>query len=216
MKMAMTDPFSGIRNYALMKLNMKSDTVREAVEPILAKLAQTDPNRPVRAKAIELLGTYKDKKYQSIYVSNLDDSSYSVAGASLTALSAVDSATALSTAEKEMFHPMKGRLTVAVTGVFMQYGTESQFDYIANKYARQPFIFPDKLTSSIAFIHFLSKVHQTDQVKQAVDMIIQFRNQLPSYLNGRINPEFTKLADLKQSQGLTDQADYIRQAMNKN
>jgi aminopeptidase N len=216
MKMAMADPFSGIRNYALMRLNMKSDSVREAVEPILAKLAQTDPNRPVRAKAIELLGTYKDKKYQSIYVSNLDDSSYSVAGASLTALSAVDSATALSTAEKEMFHPMKGRLTVAVTGVFMQYGTESQFDYIANKYARQPFIFPDKLTSSIAFIRFLSKVHQTDQVKQAVDMIIQFRNQLPSYLNGRINPEFTKLADLKQSQGLTDQADYIRQAMNKN
>jgi aminopeptidase N len=212
---ATRDPYYGLRLFTLQKLNMKSDTIRAAVEPILRSLAETDPNHPVRAKAIELLGTYKNKLYRQIFVNNLDDSSYSVAGAALTALEKIDSAAALAEAEKEMFHPMKGKLTLAVTGILTDYGTESQFDYIASKYQAQPFIFPDKLISSINFIHFLSRVHQTQQVKRAIDMIVHFRNQIPGFTEGRINPELSKLASTKDAEGLKEQADYIRKYLPK-
>jgi aminopeptidase N len=207
---ALKDPYYGIRLYALQQLNMKSDTVRQQVAGALQEVARTDPNSVVRARAIELLGTYRNKDFQPIFAANLYDSSYWAAGAALTALAAVDSAAALAAAEKEMPFPMKRRLLVAVIGVLMDYGSEEQFDFIASKYAVEPFILPEKMTSSIHFIRYLEKVHQAESVKKAIDLIVRFRDRLPGGLGSRINPELSALAAKKDSEGLKDQADYIR------
>jgi aminopeptidase N len=176
----------------------------------LQEVARTDPNSVVRARAIELLGTYRNKDFQPIFAANLYDSSYWAAGAALTALAAVDSAAALAAAEKQMPFPMKRRLLVAVIGVLMDYGSEEQFDFIASKYAVEPFILPEKMTSSIHFVRYLAKVQQPESVKKAIDLIVRFRDRLPGGLGSRINPELSALAAKKDSEGLKDQADYIR------
>jgi hypothetical protein len=42
--LALKDPYHGLRNYDLGKLNMKSATVRQAVEPILAEMVKRIQN----------------------------------------------------------------------------------------------------------------------------------------------------------------------------
>jgi aminopeptidase N len=207
---ALKDPYYGLRLFTLEQLNMKSDTVKQAVKNVLVALAGTDSKPAVQAKAIELLGTYRNKEFQNIFVAHLNDSSYSVAGASLVALAALDSSAALAEAEQEMTIITKRKLAVAVIGVLMDFGSEDQFEFIATKYESQPFIFPDKITSTIHFIRYLAKVHQTEKLKRAIDVIILFRDILPAILKPRINPELTRLASQKDSQGLNEQADYIR------
>ena len=208
------DPYYGLRLFALEQLNMKSDTVRRAVEHVLPEAIRTDTKSTVRAKAIELLGSYGNKSFQPIIAANLNDSSYAVVAAALTALAALDSAAALAEAKKEMHITTKRKLTVAVLGVLMDFGSEDQFDFIASKYPSQPYVFPDKITSTIHFVQYLAKVHQTERVKRAVDLIVQFRDTWQAVLSRRINPELTKLAAQKDAEGLKDQADYIRHYLN--
>ena len=204
------DPYYGLRQFALEQLNMKSDTVRQAVAPILQEVARADTKSTIRAKAIELLATYGKKEFEPLFAENLHDSSYAVAGAALAALAALDSSAALAEAKKDMNIPTKGKLAVAVTGVLMDFGSEDQFDFIASKYAAQRFILPDKMTSTIHFVRYLEKVHQTERLKRAIDLIVHFRDALPGFISHRVNPELTNLAAQKDSEGLKDQADYIR------
>ena len=188
---------------------MKSDTVRQAVEHVLQEVAGTDTKSIVRAKAIELLGTYGNKAFSNLFVANLDDSSYSVAGAALVALATLDSTAALAEAKKDMTIPTKAKLAAAVAGVLMDFGSEDEFDFIASKYASQRLVLPDKLISSIHFVRYLARVHQTERLKRGVDLIVRFRDIIPP-LARRINPELTKLAAQKDSEGLKEQAEYIR------
>ena len=67
LKTALNDPFYKIRGYALGKIDMGREAVRTAVEPILAGLAANDPNRVVKARAIELLGRYKKAEYKPLF-----------------------------------------------------------------------------------------------------------------------------------------------------
>jgi len=70
---------------------------------MLADMAENDPKTLVRARAIEALGKYKKDSYKPLFLKSINDSSYSVAGSSLNALGAIDTALAL---EKAKFSPV--------------------------------------------------------------------------------------------------------------
>ncbi|HXB93285.1 MAG TPA: M1 family metallopeptidase, partial [Puia sp.] len=79
------DPFYRLRTLTLTRIEMKRDAVKTAFEPILVETAEHDPNRVVKAKAIELLGGYKNSAYKPLFVAATTDSSYSVSGSALNA-----------------------------------------------------------------------------------------------------------------------------------
>ena len=210
LKKALKDPYFGIRLFTLNQLTFQSDTIRQAVEPTVLQLAKSDPQSRVRAKSIDLLGTLQDHQYRSLFLTNLNDSSYSVAGAALAALERIDSAAALAEAKKQMTQQTKGALTKAVLKTLMDYGSEDQSDYITSTFEGLPFILPDKMVSAIQFSRYLAKVQSTDKLKSALDQIIAFRNVLPSRTTGKLNTELSRLIAAKELTGLTQQAEYIR------
>ena len=94
LKRSLQDKYAGLRELTMRGLNMKNDTIRHAVEPIVLNLAKNDKNSSVRAMAIQLLANYNNKKYEDLFLASLNDSSYTVDGAALDALADVDSVTA--------------------------------------------------------------------------------------------------------------------------
>ncbi|HEY1216251.1 MAG TPA: M1 family metallopeptidase, partial [Bryobacteraceae bacterium] len=115
MKVAAKDKYYRIRNFTLGKLDFKRDNVKAAFEPLIAQLAENDPSRVVKAKAIEILGGFENAAYMPLFVKATADSSYTVAGNALEALSDLDSAAALALAKKMMKAPAKGELQVAIS-----------------------------------------------------------------------------------------------------
>jgi aminopeptidase N len=218
LKTALGDRFYKIRGYALGQLDLGKEAVKTAVERVLADLAVHEPNAVVRAKAIELLGVYKKTGYKALFVKNLHDSSYTVAGSSLEALDAVDSAAAYEAAKELVKQPSKARLMTAISTVLLQSGDASSFDIITENFEQMP-VGQAKLNLLRSYAAMLNKIRDTDKVKKGVDLIVQFQGAVPAAFRGRTDPVINNLlkgmADQKQADGLTDQAEYIRSKMAK-
>src|SRR5690606_23219771 len=60
---AINDKHGGLRNLAITKIDLKQAELKQAVEPVLLKLAQSDPKSLVRAEAIGKLGEYAKPEY---------------------------------------------------------------------------------------------------------------------------------------------------------
>jgi len=212
LKAALKDKFYRIRMLTLNRLDLKSEAAQSAFEPLIADMAAHDPHRPVKAKAIEILGSYGNAKYKPLFVKAVSDSSYSVAGKALEALMEIDSATALSMAKKLVNEPSKGDLTVAISTALIKSGDESNFDAIMNNYAHMP-VGQEKFQFSMPFAAMLAKVKNTEKVKHGVDLLVSFKEAIPEAYRGQTDPMFNNalkgIAKKKEAEGLKDQADYI-------
>lgn len=80
---ALEDPFWKIRQFALVKLgNYKGkDTLQ--IRTKLELLLPNEKNRKVKTEILSVLGNYKNPKYSKLFISNMYDSSYALAGAAL-------------------------------------------------------------------------------------------------------------------------------------
>jgi aminopeptidase N len=195
-------------------LDLKKENIKKATESLLADLAKNDPQRPVRAVAISKLGQLKNPAYASLFNAAVNDSSYTVSGNALDALSNVDSAAALNAAKRLSALPAKGRLNSVITNVIIKSGDESLAETVLNSFDKTPFGQAKfNLVQSIG--DFLGKTKNTDLVKRGVDAIVNFRDAIPEAFRGQTLPFIngTVLTDLvkkKTEAGLKDQADYIK------
>ena len=210
----MRDRYEGLRNLTIERLDTANHDLMRAVEPILLELAKNDKKSNVRANAMERLADLKKSEYKDLFIANLKDSSYSVAGVALEGLVKLDSETGLAEAKKQMAQPAKGRLAVALMGTLMDFGSENDFDFIAGKYGSQP-LTQAKFETTVRFASYLGDVKSTEKVKKGVDMIVSFRESIPhQYRNqtdGPINQMILgALMTRKQGDGLKDQAEYIK------
>src|SRR5690606_30963221 len=84
---ALTDGFSSVRELALAKIGLHLDSIPLSAEGEnkVYQMAMKDPENKVRAGAIELLDKIHSEKYTSLFLELVNDSSYYVAGAALTA-----------------------------------------------------------------------------------------------------------------------------------
>lgn len=84
---ALHDGFSSVRELALARItsNMGSFPLSAEVEERVQQMAVDDPSNTVRAGAIDLLARISTDKYTSLFLELVNDSSYYVAGAALTA-----------------------------------------------------------------------------------------------------------------------------------
>lgn len=179
LKLAVKDKYYGLRTYTLGKLDLKKPTVKQAMETLIAGIAKNDDKSVVRAAAINLLAEYNKTSYKPLYVAALKDSSYSVAGAALSSLAAIDSETAMTEVRKIAAHPVKGDLASAVTEILIQQGSEEDFNLIAENFNQLPFG-QAKFEGLQPFAQFLGKVNDTEKFKRGVDMITSFREAIPA------------------------------------
>lgn len=219
MKTAMSDSYKGLRTYAIQRLNIKNDSIKKAFEPILAGIAKNDPVTTVRSAAILSLGKYKNSAYKDLFMNSINDSSYSVAANSLTALGIIDSVAAIDRAKALLSPALKGELSRAVNNTLYTYGSESDFDSLAYRFDRLPFG-NAKLTLMQPFSTYLKHVNNDENFRKGIDMIVEFRESIPeeygkqfaSYVDGMI---LNAIASAKQAAGKTDQAEYVKSKLSE-
>ena len=213
LKQGMKDRYFDLRNLTMNSLDMDKPAIKAAVEPILLELATSDPNRTVQATAIGLLGSYKKLQYKELFVKKTADSSYSVAGNALTALSLLDEAQAYQLANEYSKYPAKGDLLAAMSAIFIKEGDESKFDLVIDGFDKMP-MSQEKFNQFPEFAALLLKMQNTDQFKKGVDALVRFRESIPAAqraeLGALIDANFLKpIGQRKEAAGMKEQSDYI-------
>jgi aminopeptidase N len=216
MKAGLKDRYYRIRNFTLSKLDFDRDAVKTTFEPLIAEMAAHDPSRIVKASAISLLGNLKKPEYAALFTRATNDSSYTVAGNALEALVGIDSTAALKIAKQLQKAPAKGELSAAISIALIKSGDESDFDAITNNFDKMP-VTESKFEFLRQYISMLAKVKSTDRLKHGVDVVIKFKEAIPSAYRGQTDPYFeaalNSLAKKKAAAGMQDQADYINGAL---
>jgi len=213
LKDALKDPYAGIRELALSKLDTKKEKVRNEFEEQLVTLAQNEKKRTAKATAISLLGNYKKDIYRNIFDSNVNDSSYSVSGAALEALSKIDSIAALEYADDLSKKPAKGKLDAVINNILVSSGKEEVFDKLEEKFKLLE-LSDDKFYMMQQIAEMAGTMKNSDRVKKAIDLIIQFRNEIPSQIKDQTDPYINGLilqgiSNKLKAAGKTDLMQYI-------
>jgi aminopeptidase N len=217
--LALKDPYFELRSLTMNALDLDKPDLKAAVEPVLFDLAKNDPDRTVQGNAIGILGTFKKAEYKDFFLKKTTDSSYTVAGNALYALSAVDEPQAYQLAKGFYQHPAKGELNAAIVAVFIKEGDESNFEFIIDGFSKMPELSLEKVEAFPQFAALTLKMENTDQFKRAIDAIVKYRDALPATEKGEIskliNENFLKpIGDRKEAAGLKEQAEYVRSKIN--
>ena len=216
---ALNDPFHGIRLLAMGKIDMKKDRFRKTYEETLALLVNKETNRPVKASMIEGLGKTADAKYAALYEKNINDSSYSVAGASLDALSKVDSVLALKYAMELSNKPSKGKLDNAINSILVASGKEEVFDKLADKFTALG-LTNEKFMLMQQIGEMTGSMKSNGRIKKSIDLITAFRDEIPAQVKEQTNPYINGMIlggimnKLKMA-GNTEMAKYLESKMGK-
>jgi aminopeptidase N len=122
---ALNDKYHGLQIRAIRAI--KTDD--QALLPIVASLAKNDPNYPVRAAALTLLGKTNSSAYKELYLNSLNSPSYGVRGAALTALNSIAPEQAFKTA-KELQQQAEGPVSQAIVGIYATNGSDAEWPYV--------------------------------------------------------------------------------------
>jgi aminopeptidase N len=185
---ALKDSFHIIRTLAINSMNpLAMDTI---MENAIVAIASKDPITSVREKAIDVMSALKKEKYKQQFIAWTRDSSYLVAGAALEALEKIDSLAATAIAKEEAKNDTKKRLSTAVMVILSKYGDESVFDFIANKYALLNMQSAEKFGMTALFSQLLINTNDPVKFKKGIDLIIEFRESIPSSYRSQTDPYF--------------------------
>lgn len=220
-KLALKDKYYGIRQFALSNIDPSDSFLKKELEQEILQIAKSDNNRPTKADALELLASYNKDEYKPIFETALKDSSYSVAGAALNALSYIDEALALAKAKELDRGKVKGKLEQAIIRQYIHTDDEEIFDKVVDRFKNMP-LSQEKFDLLIQLGGTIMKTESTSIVKKAADMITAFRDSVPSQygLSAPINGFLERLAADKAAKSATatdknalkEQVEYLRAA----
>ena len=207
----LSDKYSGIRLFTLEKLDQAKSYTIPTVLSTIEQIAQKDPKKKVQAKALEILVKLNDKKYEPLFTKFVNDSSYSIAGAALDGLTKLEPAQAYTLAKKYS-NDAHGKLGSVVSKVIMNNATEEDFNFLLDHFKNSP-LNETKISETMAFAKYLTKVKNAANVKKGVNEIMKFRNQIPEQYRRFIDPgfkqSFSKISAAKKAEGNNELADYI-------
>ncbi len=206
------DKFAPLREFTLVRLAggkmAKDATVLKAVETLVAK----EKNKKAKAAAINLLAKTEDAKYLPLFKANVTDSSYSVSGAALSGLAALEPSNAYTLAKKYVADA-KGDLGEVVDGIIMGNGAETDFDFITDRFNNAP-LGQAKFEALDVFCNYLAKLKNMDNVKKGIDGVIKFRNAIPENFRSFTDPAIKDaLSKVSKAKGV-EIADYIKSFLN--
>ncbi len=182
----LTDKFAQLRRSTIAKLEKSKIAEDAKVIETMEKIANTDADRKTKAAAIGYLAKTSNAKYKALYEKNINDSSYSVAGAALEGLLGLEPAKAYELAKKYS-KDAKGDLGDVVSEIIMKEGSEADFDFISKRFDGMP-LSQEKVMGVGTFAAYLEKVQNIANVKKGIDMIVKFRNQVPEQFRSFVDP----------------------------
>ncbi|MDB5032082.1 M1 family metallopeptidase [Mucilaginibacter sp.] len=168
---ALKDKYYGLRIKAIRGLNMANDDVRNAAQPILISLAQTDDNTLVRAAAIGVLGKLKAAGMMSLFKESLKSQSYAVQGSALNAISLQEPVQAFELA-KGFEKDNKGNLTQAMVHIYATSGSGAQWPFVYKQY--QDAGIQVKFNMIKEFAAMTAKMDKPEYVMQGIDALKDF------------------------------------------
>ena len=214
---ASKDRYHGLRTYAIQRIDVSKDQAKTQAETTLVDLAQKDPVRTVRAAAIGKLGAYRQAKYASIFKSAVNDSSYTVAGNALDALSRVDTTAAFNEAKRLSAQPAEGRLQTVITNIISSRDVDAG-NAVITEFEKMP-LGQEKFQKLESVFELLATTSNFDQFKKATDAILALQNQVPQEFKAQIETALTaafrEIQKEKAANGLKDQADYLESKLPK-
>lgn len=182
------DKFAPLKIYTIQKIAATPYKTDAVVLEQIATMAQKEKDKKTKAAAINFLVKNGDKKYLPIYETAVSDSSYSVAGAALKGLIALDPDNAYTLAKKYS-NDAEGALSDAIADILLKNGKEKDFDIIETSYKNSAPGF-EKVSASQKFAVYLSKLNDTEKIKKGIDDIIQFRKMIPMQYRDQVDPAF--------------------------
>jgi aminopeptidase N len=211
---ALKDKYAPLRAYTINVLDIGTGQTKNAVEPLLFELAQKETDRPVKAAAIAKLGSYKLAKYSALFKSAINDSSYTVSGNALEALSRIDSVAASAEAKRLLTTPSKGKLNFVIKKLANPVdGNKLLTDFEATPMGQKKF----NMINDV--FEFMSNTTSNDLFKRAVDDVIQLEKDIPEAFREQateqLNNALREIQKDKTAQGLKEQADYIESKLPK-
>jgi aminopeptidase N len=213
---AIKDPYAGLRNFAVAQLDMKKQSIRAALESALATIAEKDKDRPTRASAINKLGELAAPQYRSLFLSAVNDSSYTVSGNALEALYQVDSSAAVTAAKRLSLIPSKARLSAAISKVMIASGDESAAETVLGKFEQMP-LSQEKFQMLASMKDFLKKMKNPAVFRRGIDDIVAFKKLVPEAFRDQINPVIDgwlkEIQTAKAAAGETALAAYVETKM---
>jgi len=131
---ALNDEYEGVRNYALGSIKTVANAKPIETKEALLKLAKEDTNSKVRGNAIGALSKYfaGEDGVEDVFLNGINEQSYFVIGKSLAAISTSNGKLAMKYA-KTFEEEDNAALVGAVSGIYVEHGTEKQLDYFMNK-----------------------------------------------------------------------------------
>ncbi len=209
--LGLNDKYYGLRLLTLEYLENQNGYTVPSVLKVVEHMAVKDPSKKVQAKAMEILAKMKDQKYEWVFEKYVNDSSYSVSGAALEGLAGLDSSRAYSLAKKYSSDAL-GKLGEVVSEIIIKNGSEDDFNFLSSHFDNEP-LSENKVQSAFTFAKYLTKIKNPDKVKEGVEEILKFRNQIPEQYRGYIDPgfkqAFSKISAAQQTNGNTELANYI-------
>ncbi|MBS1933155.1 MAG: M1 family metallopeptidase [Bacteroidetes bacterium] len=217
LKLALKDKFPGLRVYVLEKLDFKKDNIRSTFEPLILDVAKNDAKSLVRAKAIELLGSFQNPDYKPLFEKAISDSSYSVSGDALEALNKIDSTEAIKAANSFVKFPARGKLLDVICAIST---SEDVVDKVMASFESLPTLSEKKLETAVTLGEKLALTTDSTKLKKGVDLLIDYRESIPAAYRSQTDVFINKivleeLLKRKQIAGLTEQADYIKSKLDK-
>jgi aminopeptidase N len=220
-KLGLKDRSPRLRNFTLTRLDLKKDAIKQDLESAILGIAKTDKDPIVRGTAIRLLGNYLKAEYRPIFEKAINDSSYTVAGFALEALSKLDGPAAAVIAKKLVKEPNKGVLAEKIGAIIIANSNPDEaFDDVASKFDAMS-MSQAKFQAAASFAEVLEKVNDVAKLRKGVDLLLAFRDGIPEAIrpqtNGPLNAMLTKIAKTQESNLKADNTamkeviDYIRQ-----
>lgn len=132
---ALNDKYHGLRIKAVREIKTDHKDLQAIILPILASLAKNDPNYPVRAAALTVLGKTNSLAYKDLYVSSLASPSFTVRAAALIALNTISPEQAFKTA-KEVQLQADGPVSLAIVSVYATSGSDAEWPYVISTFKK--------------------------------------------------------------------------------
>jgi aminopeptidase N len=201
---ALSDTSFRIRSFAInafTRLASDAVVINKAVE-----ITKKDPSRLARAAAIDYLGMQRSELLADLFTNACYDSSYTVSGAALRALTDIDSAAGKKMTILLNKQPSKGRLNATLIENSIRFGDASSYDFIMSSFNKMGLTMEKiQMTNQIAF--FLGKTNDVVKIKEGVTAIVDFRESIPEAYKPQISPMINK--------GLTGLVTSLEKAGNK-
>lgn len=196
----LNDKFFKLRLSTIQKIGTSGFKGDAAIIKQIELIAKNDPNKKVKAAAINFLVKNGDKKYLSLFETAIKDSSYSVAGAAFKGINTINPEGAFELAKKYS-NDVKGAFGDEVNKIILTQGTEADFDFISNRYAEAP-LSQEKISMTDKFAVYLAKLNDMIKIKAGIDKVLEFRNSIPAQYLSFIDPSISKaLGKISKAKG---------------